>query len=160
MQLQLIIGYRGMEKLAWQSGEVESIDAEVVYENDTSSSRRARRSTSSGRRRSPATAASDRRLRLREDEVGGKLARFLTEERHREDPQLREVQGLAGVAQLVGRDGPQVRAEAHAEGRAALHREIRWLRLNVPKPWMKLSRGEQQRVFDLVTGGNFDWLPE
>jgi hypothetical protein len=35
-----------------------------------------------------------------------------------------------------------------------------WLRLNVPKPWMKLSRGEQQRVFDLVTGGNFDWLPE
>lgn len=35
MQCQLIIGYRGMEKLAWQSGEVESIDAEVVYLNDT-----------------------------------------------------------------------------------------------------------------------------
>lgn len=34
MQCQLIIGYRGMEKLAWQSGEVESIDAEVVYEKD------------------------------------------------------------------------------------------------------------------------------
>lgn len=33
-QCQLIIGYRGMEKLAWQSGEVESIDAEVVYVND------------------------------------------------------------------------------------------------------------------------------
>lgn len=35
MQLQLIIGYRGMEKLAWQSGEVESIDAEVVCANDS-----------------------------------------------------------------------------------------------------------------------------
>ena len=34
MQLQLIIGYRGLEKLAWQSGEVEMIDAEVVYERD------------------------------------------------------------------------------------------------------------------------------
>jgi recombination protein RecT len=34
MQLQLIIGYRGMEKLAWQSGDVESIDAEVVREKD------------------------------------------------------------------------------------------------------------------------------
>lgn len=34
-QCQLIIGYRGMEKLAWQSGDVESIDAEVVYSNDT-----------------------------------------------------------------------------------------------------------------------------
>jgi recombination protein RecT len=34
MQLTLIIGYRGMEKLAWQSGEVESIDAEAVCEND------------------------------------------------------------------------------------------------------------------------------
>lgn len=33
-QLQLIIGYRGMEKLAWQSGEVDSIDAEVVYTKD------------------------------------------------------------------------------------------------------------------------------
>jgi recombination protein RecT len=34
-QCQLIIGYRGYEKLAWQSGEVSSIDAEVVCENDT-----------------------------------------------------------------------------------------------------------------------------
>lgn len=34
-QLQLIIGYRGFEKLAWQSGEVQMIDAEVVHENDT-----------------------------------------------------------------------------------------------------------------------------
>ena len=34
MQLQLVIGYRGMEKLAWQTGEVESIDAEVVRTND------------------------------------------------------------------------------------------------------------------------------
>lgn len=33
-QCQLIIGYRGLEKLAWQSGEVKMIDAEVVYEND------------------------------------------------------------------------------------------------------------------------------
>lgn len=33
-QLQLIIGYRGLEKLAWQSGEVESIDAEVVCQHD------------------------------------------------------------------------------------------------------------------------------
>jgi recombination protein RecT len=33
-QCQLIIGYRGFEKLAWQSGEVAMIDAEVVYEND------------------------------------------------------------------------------------------------------------------------------
>jgi recombination protein RecT len=33
-QCQLIIGYRGMEKLAWQSGEVQSIDAEVVYKGD------------------------------------------------------------------------------------------------------------------------------
>jgi recombination protein RecT len=31
---QLIIGYRGLEKLAWQSGELASIDAEVVYEKD------------------------------------------------------------------------------------------------------------------------------
>lgn len=31
---QLIIGYRGLEKLAWQSGEIASIDAEVVYEKD------------------------------------------------------------------------------------------------------------------------------
>ena len=35
MQLQLIIGYRGLEKLAWQSGEVGMIDAEVVYERDS-----------------------------------------------------------------------------------------------------------------------------
>lgn len=35
MQCTLIIGYRGLEKLAWQSGEVESIDAEVVYARDT-----------------------------------------------------------------------------------------------------------------------------
>jgi recombination protein RecT len=34
MQCQLIIGYRGMEKLAWQTGEIASIDAEVVYEAD------------------------------------------------------------------------------------------------------------------------------
>lgn len=34
MQCQLIIGYRGLEKLAWQSGEVASIDAEVVCERD------------------------------------------------------------------------------------------------------------------------------
>lgn len=34
MQLQLIIGYRGLEKLCWQSGEVEFIDAEVVRERD------------------------------------------------------------------------------------------------------------------------------
>lgn len=34
MQCSLIIGYRGLEKLAWQSGEVESIDAEVVYLKD------------------------------------------------------------------------------------------------------------------------------
>jgi recombination protein RecT len=34
MQLTLIIGYRGLEKLCWQSGEVTMIDAEVVYEND------------------------------------------------------------------------------------------------------------------------------
>lgn len=33
-QLQLIIGYRGLEKLAWQSGEVEFIDAECVCEFD------------------------------------------------------------------------------------------------------------------------------
>lgn len=33
-QLTLIIGYRGLEKLAWQTGEVESIDAEVVCQND------------------------------------------------------------------------------------------------------------------------------
>ncbi|HWG41434.1 MAG TPA: recombinase RecT, partial [Gemmataceae bacterium] len=40
MQLQLIIGYRGMEKLAWQSGEIESIDSEVVYTNDQFSFRK------------------------------------------------------------------------------------------------------------------------
>lgn len=34
MQCQLIIGYRGLEKLAWQSGEVAAIDAEVVCERD------------------------------------------------------------------------------------------------------------------------------
>ena len=34
-QCQLIIGYRGLEKLAWQSGEVGMIDAEVVHERDT-----------------------------------------------------------------------------------------------------------------------------
>jgi phage RecT family recombinase len=34
MQLQMIIGYRGLEKLAWQSGAVESIDSEVVCIND------------------------------------------------------------------------------------------------------------------------------
>lgn len=34
MQCSLIIGYRGLEKLAWQSGEVDAIDAEVVYLND------------------------------------------------------------------------------------------------------------------------------
>lgn len=34
VQLQLIIGYRGFEKLAWQSGEVQMIDAEVVCERD------------------------------------------------------------------------------------------------------------------------------
>jgi recombination protein RecT len=34
MQLTLIIGYRGLEKLCWQSGEVTMIDAEVVYEKD------------------------------------------------------------------------------------------------------------------------------
>ena len=33
-QLQLIIGYRGYEKLAWQSGQVDMIDAEVVHAND------------------------------------------------------------------------------------------------------------------------------
>lgn len=33
-QCQLIIGYRGLEKLAWQSGEVQMIDAEVVHERD------------------------------------------------------------------------------------------------------------------------------
>lgn len=34
-QCSLIIGYRGLEKLAWQSGEVESIDAECVFTKDT-----------------------------------------------------------------------------------------------------------------------------
>lgn len=34
MQLTLIIGYRGFEKLAWQSGMVDHIDAEVVCKND------------------------------------------------------------------------------------------------------------------------------
>lgn len=34
MQCTMIIGYRGLEKLAWQSGEIASIDAEVVYTND------------------------------------------------------------------------------------------------------------------------------
>ena len=34
-QCQLIIGYRGMEKLAWQTGEIASIDAEMVYSGDT-----------------------------------------------------------------------------------------------------------------------------
>lgn len=33
-QCQLIIGYRGFEKLAWQSGDVVQIDAEVVCVND------------------------------------------------------------------------------------------------------------------------------
>ncbi len=33
-QCQLVIGYRGFAKLAWQSGEIEYIEAEVVYQND------------------------------------------------------------------------------------------------------------------------------
>lgn len=33
-QCQLMIGYRGMERLAWQSNEIASIDAEVVCEHD------------------------------------------------------------------------------------------------------------------------------
>lgn len=34
MQCTLIIGYRGFAKLAWQSGEIKRIEAEVVYSKD------------------------------------------------------------------------------------------------------------------------------
>ena len=34
-----------------------------------------------------------------------------------------------------------------------------WLKLNTSKTWMKLSRDEQKRIFDYVTGGKFEWLP-
>src|SRR5690606_27429219 len=33
-QCQLVIGYRGLAKLARQSGEIKRIEAEVVYEKD------------------------------------------------------------------------------------------------------------------------------
>jgi hypothetical protein len=90
MQCQLIIGYRGLEKLAWQSGEVESIDAEVVCKNDTFIFRKGTEvHSSSGRRAWTATAASRRRLRVREAQERRQARPVPAEVRHREDPQLR-----------------------------------------------------------------------
>ena len=79
MQLTLILGYRGFEKLAWQSGEVESIDAEVVCENDQFIFKKGTevlvdfQPCIRGDRGNPIGAYACVKLKS-----GGKLARFLT----------------------------------------------------------------------------------
>jgi hypothetical protein len=62
-----------------------------------------------------------------------------------------EAQMIGFATACAPEDMPPEKAEASFRG---------WLKLNAPKPWMKLSREEQKRIFELVTGGKFDWLPE
>lgn len=77
---QLIIGYRGLEKLAWQSGEIQTIDAEVVCQNDRFIFRKGFEPAlewepSRGERGEPIGAYA-----LIITKAGGRMARFMTRE--------------------------------------------------------------------------------